>query len=226
MIIEIFIIKIHYHLLKWKEFLFPFWLELFFKIHYLRLIDFFSPFWIRIIIIIYQLLLLIWRYLVISFDHFFSLYGRHIAADAPPPSKPADKSKKISRMGWNNRRTIAESQIQTCPYRYMYMSKAIALSKTPGVIVDLIDQVILHETCGCLWIFFFFSLLQYICIHSKLQSVRISCKFDSKYFFHWQYAGAIILIEVFYFKNIYTWYMYIWLIMKLWTKQDKTLICF
>uniref|UniRef100_K1Q3C4 Ras suppressor protein 1 n=2 Tax=Magallana gigas TaxID=29159 RepID=K1Q3C4_MAGGI len=27
------------------------------------------------------------------------LYGRHIAADAPPPNKPADKSKKISRMG-------------------------------------------------------------------------------------------------------------------------------
>ena len=49
--------------------------------------------------------------------------------------------------------TIAEeSQIQKCPYMYMYMymSKAIALSKTPGVIVDLIDQVILHETCGCL----------------------------------------------------------------------------
>lgn len=109
--------------------------------------------------------------------------------------------------------TIAEeSQIQKFPYMYMYMSKAIALSKTPGVIVDLIDQVILHETCGCLWIFFFFSLLQYLCIHSKLQSVKISCKFDSKYFFHWQYAGAIILIEVFYFKNIYTQYMHIWLI--------------
>ena len=47
--------------------------------------------------------------------------------------------------------TIAEeSQIQKFPYMYMYMSKAIALSKTPGVIVDLIDQVILHETCRCL----------------------------------------------------------------------------
>ena len=72
----------------------------------------------------------------------------------------------------------------------------------------------------------FFFLLQYICIHSKLQSVKISCKFDSKFFFHWQYAGAIRLVEVFYFKNIYTRYMYIWLIIKLWSKQDKNLICF
>lgn len=64
----------------------------------------------------------------------------------PRLSQPTNQRRLVE---WDE--TIAEeSQIQKCPYTYMYMSKAIALSKTPGVIVDLIDQVILHETCGCL----------------------------------------------------------------------------
>lgn len=64
----------------------------------------------------------------------------------PRLNQPTNQRRSVE---WDE--TIAEeSKIQKCPYMYMYMSKAIALSKTPGVIVDLIDQVILHETCGCL----------------------------------------------------------------------------